>query len=107
MSLTGTVQWGVNKFLNLGSLAVCKAKIDIGFIVDSSGSIYDTEFWQIAEQKATKYFSENTSSYFKERLLELEYPYKISSRPSYFYDINVFRKNIENLGILSKLKNII
>jgi hypothetical protein len=72
-----------------------------------SGSIYDTEFWQIAEKKATKYFSENTSSYFKERLLELEYPYKISSRPSYFYDINVFRKNIENLGILSKLKNII
>jgi hypothetical protein len=72
-----------------------------------SGSVYDTPFWSMAKEKATNYFATSSSDYLKERLIEIDYPHKMASRPSYFYDIGMFEFNLNNLGVLNKLKEII
>lgn len=88
-------------------LSYIKECIEMILIHYLSGSVYDTPFWSMAKEKATNYFATSSSDYLKERLIEIDYPHKMASRPSYFYDIGMFEFNLNNLGILNKLKEII
>jgi len=88
-------------------LSYIKECIEMILIHYLSGSVYDTPFWSMAKEKATNYFATSSSDYLKERLIEIDYPHKMASRPSYFYDIGMFEFNLKNLGVLDKLKEII
>jgi hypothetical protein len=88
-------------------LSYIKESIEMILIHYLSGSVYDTPFWSMAEQNAINYFSNFASDYLKEKLIQIEYPYKLASRPSYFYDIEMFKYNLDNLGVLNKLKELV
>lgn len=78
----------------------CREMILIHYL---AGSKWDTLFWNNAQDVAERFFKHNMSDAFKQRLKVLKEPWQKELQPSFFYDIDLFRHNLDNLGITSKL----
>ena len=68
-----------------------------------AGSKWDTNFWNNAQDIAKRFFENNMSDSFKQRLNVLKEPWQKELRPSYFYGIDMFKYNLDNLGITELL----
>lgn len=78
----------------------CQEMIYIHYL---AGSIWDTPFWNNAQMLAKKFFANNMSKEFKTRLEKINKPWINELRPSYFYDFNMFKYNLNNLNITKQL----
>tara|TARA_B100001939_G_scaffold3860_1_gene3667 strand:- start:4622 stop:5722 length:1101 start_codon:yes stop_codon:yes gene_type:complete len=78
----------------------CREMILIHYL---AGSKYNTKFWNNAMYVAEQFFEDNMSDVFKQRLTVLKEPWQKELRPSYWYDLGMFKYNLDNLGVTSKL----